>query len=80
MLVFCRASIQIRSVNSVDAEKLRKQAAHSRRLAGAIGDEHASRALIELAEEYEVMTAGIACRVRERPPCAAAPAEASSLI
>jgi hypothetical protein len=56
-LVFGRASKQIRPVNAVDAQHLREQAAHGRRLASMIGDERASRALIELAEEYEAKAA-----------------------
>ena len=56
-LVFRRACVQIGLMNSVDAANLREQAAHSRRLADMIGDERASRALIELAEEYEAKAA-----------------------
>jgi hypothetical protein len=36
---------------------LREQAAHFRRLAREIVDEHARRALVELAEEYEAQAA-----------------------
>jgi hypothetical protein len=47
-------------MNSADAANLREQAAHSRRLADMIGDERASRALTELAEEYEAKAAAAA--------------------